>query len=128
MTEPTNTQIVQDAYASFGRGDIASVLSRLADDVDWQPVYGAASYVPTAGRRAGKAAVAEFFTTLSKAISFSLFEPREFIAEGDRVTVLGRSEGTALPTGRAVKTDWVMIFTLRNGKVTHFREFADSAA
>lgn len=128
MSEQTNTQIVQEAYASFGRGDIAGVVSRLADDVDWQAVYGAASYVPTAGRRVGKAAVGEFFTTLSKTMTFSKFEPREFIAQGDKVVALGHYEGTAMPTGRTVNSDWVMVFTLRNGKVIHFREYTDSAA
>lgn len=34
MTEQTNTQIVQQAYASFRRGDIAGVLATLADNVD----------------------------------------------------------------------------------------------
>jgi ketosteroid isomerase-like protein len=127
MVEQTNTQIVQEAYACFARGDIPGVLSRLADDVDWQAVYGVAPYVPTGGRRAGKAAVAEFFTTLSKSIAFSRFEPREYIAQDDKVVVLGHYEGTALPTGRTVSSDWVMIFTLRNGTVIHFREYADSA-
>jgi uncharacterized protein len=128
MTEQTNTQIVQQAYASFGRGDIAGVLATLADDVDWQSVYGAAPYVPTSGRRQGKAAVTDFFTALPKAIAFDKFEPREFIAQGDKVAVIGHYEGTAVPTGRKVQSDWVMVFTLKNGKVVQFREYVDSAA
>ena len=78
-------------------------------------------------RRVGKAAVAEFFTTLSKSLAFSRFEPREYIAQDDKVVALGHYEGTALPTGRTVNSDWVMVFTLRNGKVIQFREYADSA-
>lgn len=30
-----NVQIVQQIYASFGRGDIPAVLNGLADDIDW---------------------------------------------------------------------------------------------
>ena len=46
MSAPTNTQIVQQAYAAFGRGDIPALLSLLAEDVDWHPVYGAGPNVP----------------------------------------------------------------------------------
>ena len=60
-------------------------------------------------------------------IQFQSFEPREFIAQGDKVAVLGHYVGRAKPTGRSFETDWVMIFTLRNGLVTRFIEFADSA-
>jgi len=33
MQEAQNTQVVKDAYAAFGRGDIASVLTALSDDI-----------------------------------------------------------------------------------------------
>ena len=128
MSEHDNTQIVQGAYAAFGRGDVQGILNLLADDVDWEGVIGAAPYVPTAGRRRGKAAVAEFFSTLAATTSFQKFEPREFVAQGDKVVALGHYALTALSTGRSTASDWAMVFTIQNGKMTHFREFTDSAA
>ena len=128
MSGATNTEIVQQTFASFLRGDVESVVNALADDVEWHAVYGAASYVPTGGLRRGKAQVQKFFSDLAAAISFDAFEPREYIAQGDKVAVLGHYRGTARPTGRPVQSDWVMVFTLRDGKVTRFREYTDSAA
>jgi ketosteroid isomerase-like protein len=127
MNEAQNTRVVQDAYAAFGRGDIQGVLNVLHDDVVWKPVTGAARHVPTAGERRGKPAVGEFFKIVGETTKFSLFEPREFIAQGDKVVALGHYTATT-PTRNSMDSDFVMVFTLHNGKVSHFQEFLDSAA
>src|ERR1700736_3825123 len=89
MQEEQNTKIVQDAYAAFGRGDIQALLVSISDDVVWIGVYGTGPHVPTSGERRGKAAVAEFFKQVAANVSFSQFEPKEFIATGDKVVALG---------------------------------------
>ena len=127
MQEAQNTKVVQDAYAAFGRGDIPTLLTHLADDVVWTGVYGAASHVPTSGVRRGKAAVAEFFKQVAEHVQFSQFEPKEFVATGDKVVALGHYAATT-SLKRSFDSDFAMVFTLRNGKVTHFQEFCDSAA
>jgi ketosteroid isomerase-like protein len=127
MEEARNTKVVQDAYAAFSRGDTETLLSKLADDIVWNAVYGAGSHVPTAGERRGKAAVAEFFKQVAENINFSRFEPKEFIATGDKVVALGHYTATT-PLKRSFDSDFAMVFTLRNGQVTRFQEFCDSAA
>jgi uncharacterized protein len=124
--EAENTKLVKDAYAAFQRGDIQAVLATLSDDVEWQAVIGTEGVVPTSGLRRGRAGVGEFFQQLSASTAFDAFEPREFIAQGDQVAVIGRYKGKALTTGKAYDSEWVMVFTVRNGKVVRFREFADS--
>ena len=127
MQEAQNTKIVQEAYGAFGRGDIPAVLNLLDDNVTWKPIMGAASYVPTAGERHGKTSVGEFFRILGQNVQFEKFEPREFVAQGDKVVALGGYKGKT-PGGRTFESEWVMIFTFRDGKVVGFQEFTDSAA
>jgi ketosteroid isomerase-like protein len=127
MQEAQNTKVVQDAYAAFGRNDIPALLDTLDENVVWNPVIGAASYVPTAGERRGKAAVAEFFRIVSEEVLFKVFEPKEFVAQGDKVVSLGHYRA-GVPTGRTFESDFVMVFTVRNGKIVAFQEFSDSAA
>lgn len=122
----SNTELVKDAFAAFQRGDIPSLLGTLDDNVEWQAVIGTEGIVPTAGLRRGRDAVGGFFEQLNEAVAFDLFEPREFIAEGDQVAVVGHYKGRAKPTGKPIDAGWVMIFTIRNGKVVKFREYADS--
>jgi uncharacterized protein len=122
----TNTEIVKKAYECFGTGDIAGLLDLNADDIKW--TIPTVEHAEFSGSRTGKKAVGEFFQQLAEAEDFSHFAPNEFIAEGDRVVVLGSSTATVKTTGRTFSTDWVHIFTVKNGKITTFLEFFDNAA
>jgi uncharacterized protein len=128
MSEQQNTDISKQAYAAFGRGDIPAVLDLLHDDIEWQGVIGAAPHVPTAGTRHGKPAVADFFRILGETVEFTRFEPREFIAQGDQVVILGYYEGRSKATGRTFAEHWAMVDTFSNGKIVRFREYVNAAA
>ena len=127
MQETQNIQVVQEAYAAFGSGDVQGILDRLDDGIVWKGVYGAGPHVPTAGERRGKTQVREFFRQVAESVNFSRFEPREFIATGDKVVTLGHYTATT-STGKKFDADFAMVFALRDGKVTAFQEFTDSAA
>jgi uncharacterized protein len=127
MTEADNTKIIQDCYAAFGRGDVQAILDRVDDNVSWNAWYGAGKQVPFGGTRHGKAAVGDFFKQIAQHINFSTLEPRQFVATGDKVVALGHYSGKT-SAGKNYDSDFAMVFTLRNGKVTHFQEFNDSAA
>jgi ketosteroid isomerase-like protein len=127
MSEAQNTKVVQDAYEAFLRGDITTLLGSMTDDVQWDPVVGAGSHVPFAGKRAGKSQVGEFFRLVSENVNFEQFEPREYVAQGDKVVALGHYRTVTKATGKSFECDFVMVFTLRDGKVSKFQEFTDSA-
>jgi ketosteroid isomerase-like protein len=128
MNEAQNTQVVKDAYAAFGRGDISALLGCMADGIQWLPVIGTASHVPFSGERRGKAEVAEFFQQVADAEDFQQFEPREFVAQADKVVAIGHYRAVSKPAGKSFESDFVMVFTLRDGKVVRFQEFTDSAS
>jgi ketosteroid isomerase-like protein len=121
-----NIAFVQTLYAAFGRGDIATVISGLAPDVDWQ-VNGRRKDYPLFGSWKGSSEVQNFFKGVAQHEEATDFSPREFFGTGDRVCVLGHYAWKIRKTGRTVASDWVHVFTLRNGKVTKFREFNDTA-
>jgi uncharacterized protein len=127
MPETENIKVVQHAYEAFARGDVQAILDLLDGSIVWQGVYGAGPHVPTSGERRGKAQVGEFFKQVGEHVSFSRFEPKEFIATGDKVVTLGHYTATT-PIGNAFDSDFAMVFRLRNGKVTEFQEFTDSAS
>jgi ketosteroid isomerase-like protein len=117
--------VVQDAYGYFAQGNIPALLNELTDDVKWT-TPGPKNVLPWVGARKGKDQVAEFFKLVNENIEFLQFEPREFVADGDKVLVLGYWEGRSRKTGRVVASEWVMAFTLRNGKVCEHKEFSDT--
>ncbi len=103
--------IVQQAYAAFGRHDITALMKLIADEVDWECV--APATLPYAGRRRTHEEVAKFFEDLPKADDIHAFEPREFIEAGEHVTVLGWEKTTAVETKKLFETEWVHVFTVK---------------
>jgi ketosteroid isomerase-like protein len=66
---------VQAMYAAFGAGDIATILSQLAEDIDWEYALTDVG-IPWLARRRGRDQVPGFFQALQA------FEFRKFQASG----------------------------------------------
>lgn len=126
MSLTENTKIVQQCYEQFKSGDIEGMLAKLDDNVKW--MIPAIENAPFAGSRTGREKVAEFFGQLNEAEEMTRFEPLEFVAQDDKVVVLGESAAKVTSTGRSFETEWVHVFHLRHGKIASFQEFFDNAA
>jgi ketosteroid isomerase-like protein len=125
MNDQQNIKVVQDAYSAFGRNDVNGILSNATNDIDWH-TYGPAA-LPMGGPRKGQADVKKFFEQVGQAWNFTKFEPREFLASGDKVVVLGSYTGTAKSTSRPFASEFCHVFSLAGGKISKFREFTDTA-
>lgn len=121
-----NVEVVQRTYDAVGPGDIVAVLDLLTDDVEW--TLPGPSTIPFAGPRHGREAVAEFFSLVQETLEFQQFEPRQFVAQGDTVVVLGYERNLIKPTGRTFEQEWAHVYTLRDGKIARGRFFEDTAA
>jgi ketosteroid isomerase-like protein len=55
-------------------------------------------------------------------------QPPEFIAQGNRVLVIGFATGKIKATNKAFEDHWVFDITVRNGKLTNIREYIDTQA
>lgn len=44
------------------------------------------------------------------------------------VVAVGWYKATVKATRRSMASDWVMVFTIRDGRIVRFREFTDTAA
>ncbi|MEX2128170.1 MAG: nuclear transport factor 2 family protein [Xanthobacteraceae bacterium] len=121
-----NVKLVRDFYAAFDRGDIATVIATLTPDVEWGG-NGRAKDYPLFGMRKGQAAVQKFFQELVELEDITEFSPRDFLADGDKVVVLGNYGGKIRKTGRPFSTDWAHVFTIRDGKIARFVDFLDTA-
>jgi len=126
MAEEQNIGVVQRGYEAFGRGDIESLLALLDETITWS-TPGPAD-LPMAGNRRGRAGVAEFFQTLVATVDVLRFEPKQFVAQGDVVVVVGGDTSRVKATGASVEFEWVHVFTLRDGKIVAFKEYGDVSA
>ena len=127
MSAEENTPLVQNAYEAFGRGDIAALAELIADDIEWiNP--GDPGDNPNAGTFTGKEAVLGWFGGLAASRDYTTFEPREFIAQNDKVVCLVYAEATVRDTGRAFVSHEAQVWTLRDGKIARFQRTLPSMA
>jgi len=113
--------VVKEVYGRFGEGDVEGFLDLCADDIEW--VVNGPGSLEKCRAFEGIAGVRDFLSILDRTWSFSAFAPREFIATGQKVVVLGEEAGTDKATGRPFENRWAHVFTLRGGRVVSFREF-----
>jgi uncharacterized protein len=125
MSIEKNVQVVKDFFAAMGSGDKQRLLSSVAEDIDW--IIPGEDW-PLAGTHRGHAGLENLLQKANETVETSFPEPPEFIAQGDRVLVVGVATGKIKATNRAFKDDWVFDITVRNGKVTHIKEYLDTQA
>ena len=126
MSAEENKRTVQSIFEAFGRGDVPGVLSHLSEGVTWKAP--GPDVIPYFGDRRGHAGATEFFVQLGTNVDFEHFEPVAFVAEGDKVVVLGRERGRVKGTGKTFDNEWALVFTLDGGKVSGFQCYENTAA
>ena len=119
-----NIALVRSLYEAFNRGDVPTVLAGFAGDIEWNEAEG----MPYGGQYHGPEAVAEnVFGPVTKDFDDFDVTPEEILADGDRVVVLLTLTGTAKESGNKLSMPAAHVWTVRNGKITMFRQLADSA-
>ncbi len=128
MSEQENVQIAKRAYELFKGGDIESLLNLYTDDATWETPR--VENMPQTGKRKGREQMLEFMALVGPGNLESLrFEPREFVAQGNKVVVLGHYQWRVKATGKEYASDFVHVCTFDDdGKITAFKEYLDTAA
>ena len=118
--------LVQTAYAAFGRGDIPALLETLTEDVRWQ--FIADRQAPYTGTVNGRGQVADWFAAVFRADDIQAFEPRQFLAGADHVSVTGWERTIARSSGKVFEAEWVHLWCVRDGRISSFWGMLDSEA
>jgi ketosteroid isomerase-like protein len=125
MSIQENIQTVRDFFAAMGGGNKQDLLALVADDFEW--IIPGEDW-PLAGTHRGHAGLTDVLQKASEEMEISTSERREFVAQGDRVLVVGFATGKVKATNKTFKDDWVFAITVRNGKLTNIREYIDTQA
>src|ERR1700738_355800 len=125
MSIEENVQIGKDFFAAMDSYNKQDLLALVAEDIeriipgeDW----------PLAGTHRGHAELAAVLQKASEEVETAYPEPPEFVAQGDRVLVVGVATGKIKATNKPFKDDWVFDITVRDGKVKNIREYIDTQA
>jgi ketosteroid isomerase-like protein len=125
MSIEENIQIVKDFFAAMGSTSRQNLLALVAEDFEW--IIPGEEW-PLAGTHRGHPGLAEVLQTASEALETSYPKPPEYLAQGDRVLVIGTATGKIKATNKPFRDDWVFDITVRDGKLTKIREYIDTQA
>lgn len=128
MSEQENVQVLKDLYASFGQGDIPSILSNLTPETRMHHA-GSPATVPWGSQtHTGPDEWGQFFSELNDVLEPESFEPKEYVAQGDQVVALGHYGFRVRATGKSFESFWAMAWTFKDGKPLDVRVFEDTEA
>jgi uncharacterized protein len=124
MSIEENVQIAKDFFAAVGSGDKQRLLSMVAKDIEW--IIPGEDW-PLAGTHRGHSGLEDLLQKASE-IEISSPTPSEYVAQGDRVLVVGFAKGKVKATNKTFEDNFVFAITIRNGKLTNIREYVDTQA
>jgi uncharacterized protein len=128
MSTEKNVQVVKDfletIYKALDSSNKQDVLALVADDIEW--IIPGKDW-PLAGTHRGHAEMVAVVQKASETVEASI-EPSDYIAQGDRVFVVGTATGKFKATNKTFKDEWVFDITVRDGKVARIQEYIDTQA
>src|SRR6202045_1353158 len=125
MNTKENVKLEKNLFAAMGSSNASDLLALAAEDIEWIiPGEG----WPLAGTHRGHAGLADLLQKASETLETSYPTPFEFVAQGDRVLVVGFAGGNIIATNKTFEDDWVFAITVQNGKLTTIREYIDTQA
>jgi hypothetical protein len=99
MSIEKNVEVVKNFLAALGRRDKQGLLALSAEDIEW--IIPGEDW-PLAGTHRGHAGLADLLQKANETVETSYPEPPEFIAQGDRVLVVGFATGRIKATNKTL--------------------------
>jgi len=119
------SEVVQKFYDALQCGNAPAALSLLNDQLEWTEADRFPYYSGT--WRSPEEVLNKLLIPLMRDWDGFSAITHEFISEGDRVASIGAYSGTFKTTGKKMNAPFVHIWTVRNGRITKFNMYVDSA-
>lgn len=120
-----NVTAARGFYDAIHAGDFEQLFDRMTDDCTIE--YFGPSVIPFAGIFRGKEKCRLFFGHVANDIDIQEFRQDHFMTGDNQVAVTGHLHLIFKATGRAYRSDYVHVLEIRDGAVSRFRDFQDSA-
>ncbi len=121
-----NVDTVKELYAAFERGDLTTVREMMDSDIEW---YEAESFPYEDGNPyVGPDAILDgVYARLTGEWDGFAEELGNVLDAGEQVVTTGYYTGTYKPTGNQVRAQFVHVWTVRDGRITAFQQYTDTA-
>lgn len=120
--ERSPQETVTALYEAFLAGDFGAVELVLADDVQYTYISGGPS--PKRLMCRGKTEVRSFLTGISQQADLQDFSVHRILPSATTVIVQGSETARLKQQGITVTSDWVQVFDVQAGAITHMAEYS----
>jgi len=123
----TNVELAKEAYALFSTGNVPAVLALFDPAIHWDECKSF-PYVEGDGIYIGPDEVLKkIFMPIPEYYDGFTVTVKDIFGSGDKVAMQGYYEGVFKPTGKRFKANAAHIWTIKDGKFTHFFQAVDTA-
>jgi ketosteroid isomerase-like protein len=122
----TNVDLIKQGYSNFAAGNVEAVLANFHPQIEWRECKGM-PFVKGDGVYTGpEAIVTNVFKNLPVYFDGFHIAVNEIFGADDKVVMVGYYQGTNNSTGNPFKANATHLWTLKDGKMTHFFQVADT--
>jgi len=115
---------VEQIYTALGAGDIPAVLGAFAPEIEWTEAEG----FPYGGVYTGPQAILDnVLMKLGTEWEGFAAVPHRLVVDGDTVVAVGTYTGAYRATGKTIAVPFAHVWTVSDGKATHFQQITDTA-
>ncbi|NEK57057.1 nuclear transport factor 2 family protein [Geodermatophilus sabuli] len=128
MTQTTDTSVetVTALYDAFARGDVATVIGALDENVEWYEAEGN-PWHPGRAFVGPQQVVEGVLARIAEDFEDFRVEPHKFISNGETVAVEARYRATShRATGKPLDAQVAHVWDVRDGKVVRFQQYVDT--
>lgn len=124
--EDKNVEFIQSIYADFALGDMPAVLQRFDPKIEWNEAenFPYADGTPYIGPQAVLEGV--FARIGAEWEYWNLTDQTYYEANSGEIIVTGRYKAKNKETGKVINTQFVHMWTIEDGLVTKFQQYADT--
>lgn len=122
----SNAQLIRSLYDAFAQGDVSTVLGRLDPNIVWIEADNI-NYADRNPYRGPQAVAEGIFMRIGQDWNDYRVNIEQVIDGGENVVVLGRYTATNKSTGKPLDAQFVHVWSLRDGKIVRFQQYADTA-
>lgn len=126
LSNPENRSIIDNLYQNFAKGDIPAVLAAMDAKISWNEAEG--NYLADGNPYIGPDAVLNgVFARLGADNEyFKVKDVQLHPMDNNQILATLRYEGKARKTGKPFDVQAAHLWTLNNGKITAFQQYADT--
>ena len=122
----TNVDLVKHGYSNFATGNVEAVLAMFDPSIEWHECKGMPFVKGDGIFKGHEAVVTNVIMNLPVYFDGFNIEVTQIFGADDKVVMVGYYSGTNKATGNPFKANATHVWTVKNGKMTHFFQAVDT--